>query len=160
MKIYYIFFIFLFTGCSKLGDDLRFNNYTHTNNTGTQIGGNGKDWKFNEEFNNKVNALFNSTKGEICDFEMNNFIIGYPNPTSNSLNVYWEGINAQNNYDFAEFILVDKKLNILLSGEISDLSNNIITFSVSNLDVKRARLFYKFYKNDCELRGYGNIFIN
>ena len=152
-----IFFLFLIfnVGCSKLGEDLRFNNYTHTDNTGSQIGGNGKDWNLDEDFNGQVNQLLSTSKTNVCNVENDFFIIGYPNPSSGFINIMYSNFD----YDYAEFVLVDRRLNVLKSFETEE-STTVFSFSLSDINFKRARLFYKFYKGECELRGYGNIFKN
>jgi len=135
-------------------DEIVFSGITMRDNVGNTLSQDTNDWQLHDNWTDKENSLFFEKMNGICSTEdYDYYIISYPNPCSGMFFLHL----SKPNYSRLAFRIVDKDFNILLSRDSitsTCIAINIGEFNVSN---EIVRIYYKFFGQNCELKGHGDI---
>lgn len=145
-----------------------FGGITATDNNGALIYDNDStDWKVNENWNIKEEALFNIKRDNYCfseeviiipPFTSSLRVISvYPNPNTGRFII--ETFDSTN-YSLLVRI-VDRDYNVLESFDTTASYTQGTFFDLRDLNIinDTIRVYYKIIEEDCELKGHGNLLI-
>jgi len=134
----------------------KFTGITQMDNFGTVQGiQDTTDWRCNDSFTDKENALFPESSAEPCKLVSYKTIF-YPNPCRKKSTLYF----VKDPSVRVAFRLVDKDFNVIMSKD--SIYNSPLEFDLSSFKTDDTiRLYYKFITKDkCEYNGHGDIFVN
>jgi len=115
------------------------------------------DWQLMDEWNDKEEALFD----EAFEYNCNNAafdysVITYPNPCQDMVTLR---ISKPGDARFS-FCIVDEDYNVLFSRDTMNTNSIFLNLENFSLPGDTVRVYYKFFKQDCELKGHGDVAIN
>ena len=149
-----------FATCKKNDNEssqIQFNGITETDDNGNPVGTvDSTDWTVDKNWNDTEHGLF-SKRFENCNITVNSTFNAYPNPANDALTLTLSGINTQ---EFTEtsFRIVDRNYNILGWWDTEQFAlKYVINLAQWDLPDDTVRVYYKFYGENCELRGHGDI---
>jgi hypothetical protein len=137
-------------------DQIHFNGISETDVQGFPLSFDTTDWRVDDQWNSREMALFTETKPQTCNNEGEEYhIAAYPNPCSDVLNLH---VTKPADSRMA-FRIVDRYYKVLLSGD-SAMGNLTVNLNDNSIKNDTIRVYYKIFKENCELRGHGDIRVN
>jgi len=138
-------------------DDIIFTGITERDETGAKITNDSTDWQLIENWQAKEEALFEEAFSTVCDTAGYGYsILAYPNPCQDMITLRITKPTDSR----VSFRIVDKDFNVVFSRDTTDAISIFLNTGAFNLAGDTARIYYKFIKQDCELKGHGDVAIN